>query len=283
MVFFIPETYAPVLLKRRARAIRKSDPVANAQVVAPSELERQDWRQIMTVVLTRPLRMAATELIVSTTCCYLALCYAIFYMTFQAYPMIYQGIYGLSPGACGLVFLSIGAGALAAMPVWWWYDGFLRRAQARDEPWTHQEEYRRLPMACLGGPLFVISLFWLGWTAREDIHWAVPMVSGVPFGLGFIRMSILPSYTRPQTLANILIVIFMSLLNYITGKPPPQPPYSSLPQLYQLILTPQTPTRSSPPLPQPRHPPSAPSSAWFSRWPPSPCSSASASPAAAAS
>lgn len=44
--------------------------------------------------------------------------------------------------------------------------------------------------------LKVIALFWLGWTARPDIHWIVPVLSALPFGIGFLS-------------------IFMSLLNYV--------------------------------------------------------------------
>lgn len=42
-----------------------------------------------------------------------------------------------------------------------WYDGFLSRAQKRQASWALHEEYRRLPLACVGGPLCTVSLFWL--------------------------------------------------------------------------------------------------------------------------
>lgn len=42
----------------------------------------------------------------------------------------------------------------------------------------------------------VVALFWLGWTARASIHWIVPMLAGLPFGIGFL-------------------FIFMALLNYL--------------------------------------------------------------------
>lgn len=184
LLAFLPETYGPVLLLRRARQIRKHNPKAN--VVAPHEIDKPDLRQLMTRVLTRPLRMIFFELIVTASCMYLALVYAIFYMTFQAFPLIYQNLYGLSPGVCGLTFLTIGAGAFISLPIFWWYDRYLHRATARNAPWTQQEEYRRLPLACLGGPMFVISLFWLGWTSKETIPFWVPMLSGIPFGLGFM-------------------------------------------------------------------------------------------------
>ncbi|KAK3683998.1 fluconazole resistance protein [Podospora appendiculata] len=192
---FLPETYGPVLLLRRAKAIRKHDPTA--RVVAPHELEKKTVTELATVVLTRPIRMIIFEPIVSTSCAYLALCYAIFYMTFQAFPIIFQGLYRLSPGECGLTYLAIGAGCLLALPVFLAWDTFMANARARDAPWTRQEEYRRLPLACIGGPLFVVSLFWLGWTSRRDVPFLVPMLAGIPFGMGFM-------------------CIFQALLNYLT-------------------------------------------------------------------
>lgn len=194
-LIFLPETYAPVLLVRRARRMRQEDPTLN--VIAPHELQEVDLSQLARRVLTRPARMLFFELIVSATCVYLALCYAIFYMTFQAFPIIYEDLYGLSPGVEGLTFLTIGSGSLCALPVFFGWGTFLQRAQEQGRPWTRREEYRRLPLACVGGPLFVVSLFWLGWTARADVPFVVPMLSGIPFGMGFS-------------------LIFMALLNYLT-------------------------------------------------------------------
>ena len=95
-------------------------------------------------------------------------------------------MYGLSPGACGLTYLAIGVGAVFAMFILWTYDAALIRAKARNAPWAHREEFRRLPLACIGGPPFAISLFWLGWSSREGIHFVVPMLAGIPFGAGFM-------------------------------------------------------------------------------------------------
>lgn len=88
-------------------------------------------------------------------------------------------------------------GAVIALFIFLYYDRILQRAKQRGAHWTYIEEYRRLPLACLGGPLYVISLFWLGWTASPSVHWIVPILAGVPFGVGFM-------------------LIFMALLNYVT-------------------------------------------------------------------
>lgn len=142
-------------------------------------------KQLVTRVLTRPIRMILTELIVTATCLYLSLVYAIFYMSFQAFPIIFQDVYGLSPGVTGLCYLPIGFGAMLALPVFFTYDHILLNAQARGEAWSKKEEFRRVPLATLGGPLFVISLFWLGWSARSNVSFVVPMLAGIPFGAGF--------------------------------------------------------------------------------------------------
>ncbi|KAK4223192.1 major facilitator superfamily domain-containing protein [Podospora fimiseda] len=192
---FLPETYGPILLKRRAGEMRRRNP--KAKVVALHELEKKTLRELTTVVLARPIKMIIFEPIVNTSCAYLALCYAIFYMCFEAFPVIFIGVYKLSPGECGLTYLAVGAGCLLALPIFFMYDLVLTNAMERGAAWTKQEEYRRLPLACIGGPMFVVSLFWLGWTAREEVHFFVPMLAGVPFGMGFM-------------------CIFQALLNYMT-------------------------------------------------------------------
>lgn len=124
----------------------------------------------------------------------------------------------MSPGVGGLVFLPsmfsfffitpspsflllmidvVGLGAFLSCGIFLWYDSILQKAKLRGTSWSHKEEYRRLPLACFGGPLYVVSLFWLGWTSSPNIHWAVPMISGIPFGIGYL-------------------MIFMAMINYLT-------------------------------------------------------------------
>lgn len=134
-------------------------------------------------------------------------------MYFEAYPLVFQGIYGMSDGLAGLAFLpskhfipdiltetnpgnTVAVGACFGMAVFLAYDAFLQRAKSREASWATIEEYQRLPLACLGGPLYVLALFWLGWTSSADIHWIVPMLAGIPFGMAFF-------------------LIFVALINYL--------------------------------------------------------------------
>ncbi|KAF2756883.1 MFS general substrate transporter [Pseudovirgaria hyperparasitica] len=188
------ETYSPVLLRWKAARLRKekNDP----SIVAPSELEDNTLYHVLTVVLSRSVRMLFTEPLVFFTSLYLSLVYALFYIFLESYPIIYGGVYGLSPGKTGLMFITIGIGAYIACPMYLWWDYFLEKNQRAGKKWALNEEYRRLPLACAAGPFLVASLFWSGFTAKSDIHWAVPASSGISFGIGYL-------------------LLFMAMLNYL--------------------------------------------------------------------
>ena len=78
------------------------------------ELDQKSLEQTLTVVLIRPLRLFS-EPVILVTCIFLALLFAIYYIFFEAYPIIFQGklasllytllltcgvgVYGLGPNA----------------------------------------------------------------------------------------------------------------------------------------------------------------------------------------
>ncbi|OQE21686.1 hypothetical protein PENSTE_c011G01604 [Penicillium steckii] len=56
--------------------------------------------------------------------------YMIVFMYFEAYPLIFQDIYGMSDGIAGLAFLPIALGAAIGMLIFLGYDHFLYRAKS---------------------------------------------------------------------------------------------------------------------------------------------------------
>ncbi|CAO2652589.1 Nn.00g008720.m01.CDS01 [Neocucurbitaria sp. VM-36] len=194
LFLFFPETYGPTILKRRAKRLRKE--TGDESIVAPLELEKTDLNHIVTVILTRPLRMICFEPLVLFTCLYLSYAYAIFYIYLQSYPIIFTGIYHFNAGETGLTFMPIGVGAAISAGMYLCWDSIFARAQRAGKLWTKDPEMHRLPLACIAGLFFVISSFWLGWTAKEGIHWIVPTLAGILFGMGYL-------------------CLFMALLNYL--------------------------------------------------------------------
>ncbi|KKK20387.1 hypothetical protein P175DRAFT_0553276 [Aspergillus ochraceoroseus IBT 24754] len=182
----LPETHRGVLLKRYKIHVDQGS-------LPP---QRMEGRGFMNSPKLRPIYMLLFEPIVTASSLYLALVYSIFYMSFQSFPIIFQGVYEMSLGISSLTYIPIGIGSLIFLPIFWLYDDyFIVPRQNSGKPL--KEEYLRLPLACLGGPLFAASLFWLGWSARKDVSFVAPMLAGIPFGFGFI-------------------CIFIALMNYMT-------------------------------------------------------------------
>ncbi len=168
MLLLMPETFATAINARGARR--------------PSVAMLCDLRS-QVKILARPV-LILSEPIVFFTDLFILYQYVIFFLYFGAYPVIFQGTYSLSDGVSALMFIPTGIGAVLAIVVFVAWDRFHRRSAEQGKIWALQEEYRRLPLACLGGPLFALSEFWLGWAAKPGVHWAIPALSGIPLGVG---------------------------------------------------------------------------------------------------
>lgn len=88
LVLLLPETFAPVLRQKSLRRCKKEGLLADDEMIA-SNKRALDPRKIF----IRPAKLITTEPILLFTALYMALAYAIMYLTFQAYPIIFQGKY----------------------------------------------------------------------------------------------------------------------------------------------------------------------------------------------
>ncbi|KAK3948435.1 major facilitator superfamily domain-containing protein [Pseudoneurospora amorphoporcata] len=193
-VALLPETFHPKLLKARAEKLNKQmeaeGKAKGVRYVAPvtglgdADGEKLSvWRQL-SITLCRPMVLLCTELLLGLTCIYLAFVYTVFYMMLRIGGTIWTGTYNFTPGIAGVAFMIMGLGTIIACFVVVWYDSYGPKLAAR-YPADRKSEYLRLPVACVGGPIFVISLLWLGWTSRQSVHWAVPLVAYVPYGFAY--------------------------------------------------------------------------------------------------
>lgn len=85
IVLTIPETFAPVLHNKEIRKqMKSSDKVGEDSL---TQLHPFNIRKIF----LRPITLMITEPILLFTSLYLALAYAVMYLMFQAYPIVFQG------------------------------------------------------------------------------------------------------------------------------------------------------------------------------------------------
>jgi len=180
VVGMIPETYAPVILKRRAAKLRVE--MDNQNIITEQEKVKLTLREIIRTSLIRPITMILTEPVLDLMCMYIVLIYAMLYAFFFAYPVIFTKLYGYNDGQVGLMFIPIliGAGfALIATP---FIEKQFRQICHTRTP-TPED---RLVGALIGSPFIPISLFILGATSYKHIIWVGPASSGIAFGFGMV-------------------------------------------------------------------------------------------------
>lgn len=86
LLLLIPETYAPVLLHRTARGRQRNESDEPTG-------ENGDFGSVFNIrkIFLRPMTLMLSEPVLILSSVYLATVYAILYLMFQAYPMIFEG------------------------------------------------------------------------------------------------------------------------------------------------------------------------------------------------
>jgi len=111
--FIVRETYAPILLERKAARLRKDTGNPNLK----SRLDRQlTQKKLIFDTLIRPPRILFTSPIVSVLAIDTAIVYGYQYLVFTTLSYIFQDKYRLSTGLSGLVYLGNGIGTILGIP-----------------------------------------------------------------------------------------------------------------------------------------------------------------------
>ncbi|CAD0086286.1 unnamed protein product [Aureobasidium mustum] len=169
--FCLPETYSPVLLKKKAQRLRKE--TGDSRWHHPHEDVKLDVKSVVTKHLARPIIMLTTEPMVTCIAFYASFVYGILYMTLEVFPIVFEQNRGWPLITSTLPFLALFVGVLFAVLI----------------NLANQPRYARAVDANNGRPvsgvLFTIGLFWFGWTADPSIPWPSCVVAAAFIGAGF--------------------------------------------------------------------------------------------------
>ncbi|KAL8923923.1 MAG: hypothetical protein Q9208_004360 [Pyrenodesmia sp. 3 TL-2023] len=180
---FLQETYAPTILERRKQKYEETE---GGKFRIVNQDDRPFWTKLASS-MQRPLRILFTQPIVLTMAIWQAILFGTTYSLYTNFEAIYGDGYGFSTTQVGLVYLGPGLGFFIC--VWFIvpkidtiYNLLSKKNGDEGKP-----EYR-LPLANIGAVLIPISLFWFAWTVQYKVHWTVPTLSTVFFGLGQITI-----------------------------------------------------------------------------------------------
>jgi len=189
----IPETYSPVILRRRAAKMSK---MTGKVYKSKMEIDHgaKTIGQEFKTSLSRPWILLFMEPIVLFTSIYMAIVYGTLYMMFGAFPIVYQQDRRWSPGIGGLAFIGVMVGMMGAV-VYSLFDN-KRYNKVADKHDNKAPPEARLPPAMIGSIALPVGLFWFAWTNYPSIHWSVSIIGTAPFGFG-------------------MVLVFLSIMNYL--------------------------------------------------------------------
>jgi len=190
-VIIIPETYAPVLLQRKAKKLRYQ--TKNWAMRAPADEKEVNLKEIAEKYLLRPFIMLAMEPILVLVTLYMALIYGIIYGFFEVFPVTFQEERGWNLGVGALPFLAVLIGVICGCLIITAITKSRFKHVLEDKGLVPEE--RLIPMI-IGGAFLPIGLFWFAWTSNPNITPWPQIIACVPIGAG-------------------VMMIFLQGLNYI--------------------------------------------------------------------
>jgi MFS family permease len=187
-IFTIPETYAPILLRRRASRLSKltgkvyvSHFDASAGRVRPGKAFQKAFK--------RPWILLFREPIVLLLSLYQSIVLGILYLLFEAFPFVYEQGRGWSQVDSGLTFLAPVIGALIGQCINVWNDRRFNRL-CKSDPSGFAAPEERLPAACAGAVAIPIGLFWFAWTNDPRLNCFISIAAGIPLGAGICTVMV---------------------------------------------------------------------------------------------
>lgn len=183
ITFTVPETYAPVILDKRAKKLRKD--TGDDRYVTEKDIDARPFGQQLRIFLLRPLQLLFLEPIVFLISLYMSVLYGLLYMFFVAYPIVYVNGKGWSEGSTGLMFIPLAIGVLLSAGCAPFVNKHYLSLCAKAPNGKPPAEARLIPMmfSCW---LIPVGLFIFGWTSYPRLSYWGPMMGGFPVGFGFI-------------------------------------------------------------------------------------------------
>ncbi|KAJ7752101.1 major facilitator superfamily domain-containing protein [Mycena metata] len=182
-----PETYAPVLLRRRAvKLAQESNGIVH--YVSTHDLTRpKSISRLMFTNFSRPFVFLVTEPIVLCVALYISIVYGTLYALFAAFPIVFQQHHHFTSAQGGLAFIGIGVGIIIGLGSTSIQNRIYWRAMEKSET-GHAAPEARLHQAMVGGVLIPIGLFGFAFTASPSVHWIVPIIMSAFFGTGIAQI-----------------------------------------------------------------------------------------------
>ncbi|KAE8153835.1 MFS general substrate transporter [Aspergillus avenaceus] len=183
IIFFfltVPETFAPVLLTRKAHRLRLQ--TKNWAIHSRLEENDTDLKTFAKAYLLRPWILLATEPIYLVMTIYMAFTYGLLFLFFEGFPIAFVEVRHWKPQLASLSFLGLAIGVLIAVVFTIWYTLTIFTRQAMATPGVIVPE-RRLPPMMIGAVILPPGMFWAAWTSHASTPWPAQVAAYILVGI----------------------------------------------------------------------------------------------------
>ena len=175
------ETFAPIILQRKAKRLRFE--TKNWALHSKRDEEPVQYSYLARKYGIKPLQMLVQEPILAAMTAFMALVYALIYLTFFAFPYSFTIVRGWEVGASSLPFLGLFVGYLLGFLISTLESTIRFRKLLRKTSGNVPPE-ERLPPMIVGSFILIAGLFWFAWTSYPTISWVPQVIASVPVGCG---------------------------------------------------------------------------------------------------
>lgn len=179
------ETYAPHILERKAKRLRKRTGNPQYQSVLH---KGGSAKQLWISAITRPVLMSVRSPIVAIVSGYISIIYGVIYILFTTFTFVFEDKYGFSARSAGLVFIAGGVGNIIGQAFAGIYSDKVVKRNMSHGAESYPEDRLNLvltvPLALT--PSAGIILY--GWTAANVVHWIVPLIGMAILGFGTLGL-----------------------------------------------------------------------------------------------
>ena len=182
-VIVLTETYAPVLLARRAAKLRHS--TKNWAYHAKHDEWQSTVKEFLQVHLARPFALLATP-IVFLIALFASYVFGIFYIAITSISYAFQSTRGWGPVVSNLPMVALFIGMIIGGLANTYGSRRYGRLVALNNGKPLPEQRFIVMMYC--GWLMPAGLFIFAWTSQKDIHWIAPMIGISIMACGFFTI-----------------------------------------------------------------------------------------------
>ncbi|KAB8297820.1 hypothetical protein EYC80_001618 [Monilinia laxa] len=216
-LFFLQETFTPVLLERKKQKLIKE--TGNQEYHTEWDVPDRSIATTLRISLTRPFKLLGTQVIIQVLALYMSFLYGLMYLVLSTFPELWKGAYNERIEIGGLNYISLGIGFFLGTQICApCQDRIYRALKARNNG-IGKPEFR-VPLMIPGAFLVPVGLFWYGWSAQAKTHWIVPNIgaaifaAGIIIGFQCIQTYIVDAYTKYAASAVGAATVMRSLAGF---------------------------------------------------------------------